>query len=218
MISYKDKKTLNKILTVDGLMEYVAVPWSNHRSGDPDTYENLTVNLAIWFIHILAGNHHEVSWDYDALTSEITATEPSIPVIASGMPQVKPGPGGSGESQQELDSQGVGSFSQKRRKRRVDEDAIHYSFTESKMFATQAFVSQLRSMRKASKFETSQQALQQNRAHGATPVVPQRGRETWQVRVRSLNEGWMCRPTTGEGLPKDSDGGGSSERRMRSML
>ena len=33
------------------------------------------VNLALWFLHILAGNHHEVAWEYEALKSETLSRE-----------------------------------------------------------------------------------------------------------------------------------------------
>lgn len=51
-------------------MEYVSIPWASHRSGHSDEYETLTANLALWFIHVLAGNRHEVDWKYGPLKDE----------------------------------------------------------------------------------------------------------------------------------------------------
>lgn len=48
----------------NGMIEYVIVPWTNHtQGGDTSIW---TVNLALWFIHVLAGHHFEVAWKYDA--------------------------------------------------------------------------------------------------------------------------------------------------------
>jgi hypothetical protein len=51
-------------------MEYVSIPWENYRKGNSDDYSALTVNLALWFVHILAGNAHEVNWSYPPLGNE----------------------------------------------------------------------------------------------------------------------------------------------------
>jgi hypothetical protein len=123
-------------------MEYVSVPWDNHRSGDPDKYKDLTVNLALWFIHILAGNRHEISWDYGALTSEKPATELNTSFTAPTSSQVAADPGKLAESREEPISWGLRSFSRKRKRNEPHEDVIHYSFSESQQFATQVFVFQ----------------------------------------------------------------------------
>lgn len=65
-----DPKKLDKALKTKGLMEYVSIPWENHSSGDLDNYRELTVNLALWFVHVLAGNSHQVDWKYCLLQNE----------------------------------------------------------------------------------------------------------------------------------------------------
>ena len=56
-------------------MEYVSIPWDRYRQGNPDNYSALTVNLALWFVHILAGNAHETGWNYPLLIDEKLTTE-----------------------------------------------------------------------------------------------------------------------------------------------
>ncbi|KAK4032189.1 hypothetical protein C8A01DRAFT_20707 [Parachaetomium inaequale] len=62
-------KALKKALATNGLMEYVSIPWEKP---GPD---GLTMNLALWFVHVLAGNGHAVDWDYEDLKSATLATE-----------------------------------------------------------------------------------------------------------------------------------------------
>ena len=47
-----------------GVMEYISVPWDNNNGGDATAYTDLTINLALWFLHVLAGNKHELAWTY----------------------------------------------------------------------------------------------------------------------------------------------------------
>ncbi|KAH7302833.1 hypothetical protein B0I35DRAFT_214745 [Stachybotrys elegans] len=57
-----------------GLMEYKVIPWTNYRSedsGDLHKFEELTINFSLWVLHILAGNSHEVQWNYGSLTEEL---------------------------------------------------------------------------------------------------------------------------------------------------
>lgn len=61
---------LKKALATDGLVEFVSIPWENkvyQTLGNPKPW---TVNLALWFVHILAGNHHKVKWDYPKLPDD----------------------------------------------------------------------------------------------------------------------------------------------------
>jgi hypothetical protein len=133
-------KELKKRLATDGLMEYVSVPWDNHRRGDPDKYKDLTINLALWFIHILAGNRHEISWDYGALASEKPTTELNTSFTAPTTSQAASGPEKLTESRGEPVPWGLRSFSKKRKRNEPHEDVIHHSFSESQQFATQVLV------------------------------------------------------------------------------
>jgi hypothetical protein len=45
-------------------MEYASIPWENHNQGKPRAAEMWTVNLALWFIHVLAGHRYKVAWSY----------------------------------------------------------------------------------------------------------------------------------------------------------
>lgn len=51
-------------------MEYVSIPWENHWEGGEESQETWTINLALWFVHILAGNNYEARWAYGRLEDE----------------------------------------------------------------------------------------------------------------------------------------------------
>lgn len=51
-------------------MEYISIPWDNHSDRGGDGLDVWTVNLALWFVHILAGNNFEASWSYVDLADE----------------------------------------------------------------------------------------------------------------------------------------------------
>lgn len=70
------KNLLKQGLMDDGLLEYVSIPWDNHHKGSLDEHRDLTVNLALWFVHILAGNHYKIDWDYGPLNAEGLLCQP----------------------------------------------------------------------------------------------------------------------------------------------
>ncbi|KAI1318981.1 hypothetical protein F5Y16DRAFT_414336 [Xylariaceae sp. FL0255] len=53
-----------------GLMEFVSVPWGNGCEKLHHEYRQWTVNLALWFTHVLAGNSHKLDWGYKRLCEE----------------------------------------------------------------------------------------------------------------------------------------------------
>ncbi|RSL57782.1 hypothetical protein CEP54_008106 [Fusarium duplospermum] len=69
----QDTNVLKRQLIRDGLMEYVSIPWTNHHQGGTEDDETWTINLALWFMHILVGNNYEVCWRYDRLQDETLA-------------------------------------------------------------------------------------------------------------------------------------------------
>ncbi|TGJ84716.1 hypothetical protein E0Z10_g4064 [Xylaria hypoxylon] len=62
--SSEDGLALVEKVQFDGLMEFVSVPWENGCDSNHHEYRRLTVNLALWFAHILAGNDHRLDWDW----------------------------------------------------------------------------------------------------------------------------------------------------------
>lgn len=54
-------RRLREELGRNGLLEYVSIPWENHhhRREDGQGQEKWTINLALWFVHILAGYNHQ---------------------------------------------------------------------------------------------------------------------------------------------------------------
>ena len=140
MTSADDRKELIRRLMVDGVMEYVSVPWDNHRCGGSGEHTGWTMNLALWFVHVLTGNGHEVLWDYDALASLTLNPELHTPIAAPATTEDALGREDSRPSQQELLSMSLQSYSRKRGRDALDEDPIHYSFSESQIFATQVLM------------------------------------------------------------------------------
>ncbi|KAH6847091.1 hypothetical protein B0I37DRAFT_341049 [Chaetomium sp. MPI-CAGE-AT-0009] len=135
------KAALRKALATDGLMEYVSIPWENHRQGSSDDYDALTVNLALWFVHILAGNAHEVDWSYPELWNE---------QLTTGVCTASSACSASENSEPELDLEDsespqtrcpsrLSSYSRKRRRSSGVSDNPHYSFAKLfESFATQS--------------------------------------------------------------------------------
>ncbi|KAH7147599.1 hypothetical protein DER46DRAFT_563838 [Fusarium sp. MPI-SDFR-AT-0072] len=76
---------LRNELINNGLMEYVSIPWENYSQGQRRSLDVWTVNLALWFMHILAGNNFEVEWSYVDLKAE-TLVAPQ-PVDADDQPK-----------------------------------------------------------------------------------------------------------------------------------
>ncbi|KAF2973059.1 hypothetical protein GQX73_g619 [Xylaria multiplex] len=68
-----------QIVRTKGLMEYVSIPWTHGTENNTDNYNKLTVNLALWVLHILAGNHHRILKKYPELSAEKLAS----PIIKS---------------------------------------------------------------------------------------------------------------------------------------
>ncbi|KAI2469973.1 hypothetical protein F4781DRAFT_392443 [Annulohypoxylon bovei var. microspora] len=71
--SNPENENLTDKLYYKGAMEYKAIPWENHSA--EDGYRELTINLAIWFLCILAGNDHRPRWEYGPLAEEILASK-----------------------------------------------------------------------------------------------------------------------------------------------
>ncbi|KAI8946433.1 hypothetical protein F4801DRAFT_583416 [Xylaria longipes] len=63
---------LYQAVTDEGLLEYISIPWAVHRKDNDslEKFRTMTMNLAIWFQHILAGHNHELSWRYKPLVDE----------------------------------------------------------------------------------------------------------------------------------------------------
>ncbi|PHH91464.1 hypothetical protein CDD83_365 [Cordyceps sp. RAO-2017] len=115
---------LERSLREDGLMEYVSIPWASDETQDADSDGTLTVNLALWLVHILAGNHHEVDWSYCPLASETLATKACPAGNAPRTPESQVWQPSLSRARPELRS-----ASRKRRRSDTD-DAVYYSFSK----------------------------------------------------------------------------------------
>lgn len=60
-------------------MEFVSIPWGNGCDENHEDYRAWTVNLALWFTHVLAGNHYKLDWGYPALRDEKIVEAPQQP-------------------------------------------------------------------------------------------------------------------------------------------
>lgn len=113
-------------------MEYVAIPWQNNHANGRDSNE-LTMNLGLFLVHILAGNSHSIEWAYPALVEEeliplpCQHEETNRPPTAASEEQIRRSRSDSVTSAPE-NLFAVGS---KKRKRAVTDDAIAWSFRGS---------------------------------------------------------------------------------------
>ncbi len=119
--SQRKLAVLKSALATNGLMEYVSIPWEKPA---PD---GLTMNLALWFVHVLAGNGHAVDWDYDDL-EDATLTAETCPA-GSATESSEVGPAQDDiESLRSLLSSRSSSVSRKRGRSSEPEDEPTYSF------------------------------------------------------------------------------------------
>ena len=118
-------------------MEYISIPWGNHRPGRSKKYNEWTVSLALWFVHVLAGYEHGVKWAYASSMPDKKAPSTNTPLETTAQ---------AGEETQEIedddtdesittdDSETTQEFEEspaQKRKRDPedeDEDAVHRSF------------------------------------------------------------------------------------------
>ncbi|KAI1124135.1 hypothetical protein F5Y10DRAFT_250167 [Nemania abortiva] len=62
---------LEESLQTHGLMEWKSIKWSEHmREGRIEDYKEITMNMALWIMHILAGNDCEIGIGYNPLMEE----------------------------------------------------------------------------------------------------------------------------------------------------
>ncbi|KAI1360579.1 hypothetical protein F5Y08DRAFT_348683 [Xylaria arbuscula] len=112
-----------------GLMEYVSIPWRH--GTDENDYKKLTVNLALWVLHVLAGNHYQTLDDYPDLHTEQLV----LPINTSESTR-QVGKKRSVESEGDQQSK---CHSQKRTKTEVPPDRIYLSFSTNVPFETESF-------------------------------------------------------------------------------
>lgn len=61
---------MEQALRSNGLLQYVSIPWSEYSRNKAEVPNNWTINLALWFMHILAGGESAVDWDYAPLVPD----------------------------------------------------------------------------------------------------------------------------------------------------
>ncbi|KAI9150360.1 hypothetical protein HJFPF1_10126 [Paramyrothecium foliicola] len=75
----REQPALQDGLIQNGLMEWASIPWSNHCESDFDNYRSWTVNLGMWFLHVLVGSDYRVDWRYDAIDGHPSnASNPAV--------------------------------------------------------------------------------------------------------------------------------------------
>jgi hypothetical protein len=60
------------------LIEHISIPWDNPSKSDRNSVHVWTVNLALWFVHILAENNLETSWSDVNLADEALVLSQAI--------------------------------------------------------------------------------------------------------------------------------------------
>lgn len=69
-------KTPAERAKTNGVLEYKAIPWANYLH-HPDAHDkDLTVNLALWWLHIMAAESSSIEEDYPPLKDAVWHTEP----------------------------------------------------------------------------------------------------------------------------------------------
>ncbi|KAM5341754.1 hypothetical protein ACJ41O_014785 [Fusarium nematophilum] len=140
----EDPRLLKRQLAQNGLMEYISIPWDNHHQGDVEGHDAWTVNLALWFVHVLAGNNYEVGWEYGRLEDERLAASDApaptegrnerIAVFAKGVrdedEDESEGLSDSGESDVTLPSEISPLIKRKREPESEDVEGYNLSFTK----------------------------------------------------------------------------------------
>ena len=74
----------------NGILEYKTIPWQSCTSEQLRKSERLTVNLALWWLHILAADNNAIEESYPALKDTVwrnSSTSQSSKVFASGCSQ-----------------------------------------------------------------------------------------------------------------------------------
>ncbi|KIL95670.1 hypothetical protein FAVG1_00408 [Fusarium avenaceum] len=125
-----DVKVLRNELINNGLMEYVAIPWDNHSSGSKEDVSAWTVNLALWFVHILAGNNFEPDVDIEQSPSASKKVQ-DIGVARDKQDEEDE----RSETSEESDTTNIRTPLISKRKRNTDdeeeeEDGFHHSFSK----------------------------------------------------------------------------------------
>lgn len=77
-------------------MQFVHIPWTSYWGDVSEAHLNLhrrdwTINLAFWYLHILAGNDYRLAWTYtkleeEALAAGVPALSPTATTSASQVP------------------------------------------------------------------------------------------------------------------------------------
>jgi hypothetical protein len=67
---FSKEQSPRQIVKTGGLMEYVSIPGKHGTDENTNKYDKLTVNLALWVLHILAGNHYKILREYPELPAK----------------------------------------------------------------------------------------------------------------------------------------------------
>ena len=59
----------------DGILEIKSIPWQDDTNEQSRDASSLTINLALWWLHIMAANKHEIEDTYPSLHTEAWNTE-----------------------------------------------------------------------------------------------------------------------------------------------
>lgn len=60
----------------DGVMEYKVIPWSSHTPTSEENPQEMTVNLALWWLYMMAAESSAIEEDYLPLAKAVRDTDP----------------------------------------------------------------------------------------------------------------------------------------------
>ena len=97
--SESSKITASEETFQEGTLEYKAIPWSNNASDN-----SLTINLALWWLHMMALESHEICYWYPPLADDI-GTQTKASSLA-----MRPSHAGTKRSRDEISDEDDGSY------------------------------------------------------------------------------------------------------------
>lgn len=68
--SYGSARNASATLERGGTLEYKAIPWSSEATNASICRKSLTINLALWWLHMMALENHEIDYSYPTLAED----------------------------------------------------------------------------------------------------------------------------------------------------
>jgi hypothetical protein len=106
----RGEETPKRSAKKSGILEYRSIPWENNNTRAHEGDKNLTVNLALWWLYMMAAKDSSIRWLYGPLEEENLRIEPEEAYQSSSFSAVS------------IDSQSQSSVTERKRKRQTEDD------------------------------------------------------------------------------------------------